>query len=88
MSQLPRHNKPIISHQRLPCSEDAFLAVGGEKELGGAGVAAIEGPFCFAVADDEDSRGGHCCVFAGGVWGCWWWWSGEGKTKSRRNAQA
>jgi hypothetical protein len=37
----------------------ALFAVGCERNVRGAGVAAVEGPFCFAVADYEDAGGGH-----------------------------
>lgn len=58
MNQLPRRNQPVTSHEGLPGRFDPLLAVFCEGQVGGAGVAAVEGPFGFAVADDE-AAGGH-----------------------------
>lgn len=41
--------------------EDLGFAAGSERDLGDAGVAAVDGPFSFAVAGEEDARGGHGC---------------------------
>ncbi len=60
MSQLFWHNESVVAHKSFPRSADAGFAVGGEGKLGVAGVAAIEGPFCLAVAHNKDARGGHC----------------------------
>ena len=62
VSQVLRHNEPVIAYKGSPRSTDAGFAVGGEGELGGAGVAAVEGPFGLTVADYEDARGGHRLV--------------------------
>lgn len=58
MNQLLRRNQPVISYQGLPSRLDALLPVGSQRQVGDACVAAVEGPFGFAVADDE-AAGGH-----------------------------
>lgn len=71
MSELLGDNEPIIAHHGLACGSDSLLAVLGEGDVGDTSVAAVEGPFCLAVADDEDTRGRHCgkcdecCLFDG-----------------------
>jgi len=60
MCYFRRHNQSVRADERFAGCADSFLAVRGEGELGGAGVAAVKGPFRFAVADDEDAGGGHC----------------------------
>lgn len=59
MRHLPRNNQAIIAHERFARGADTFLAIGCERQFGGAGVAAVEGPFCFAVADYEGAGGCH-----------------------------
>lgn len=53
--------------------EDLGFAAGSERDLGDAGVAAVDGPFCFTVAGEEDAGGGHSCgggrVCGGGIGG-------------------
>ena len=61
MRELFRDNKPVIADEGAAGGPDTLLAVGGEGDVGGAGVAAVEGPFGLAVADDEAARGGHVC---------------------------
>lgn len=58
MNQLPRHNQPVIAHQRLARRFYALLPVLRQREVADARVAAGAGPFCFAVADDE-AAGDH-----------------------------
>jgi hypothetical protein len=58
--QVSRYNKPVVTDEGFSCCADALFAVGGEGDVGGACVPPIEGPFCFAVADDEDAWVGHC----------------------------
>lgn len=77
MYQLLRHNEAITANKGLACCADSFLAIGSKGDVGTARVFAAEGPFCFAVADEEQSRRCHgCCdcVDAGllvvGGWGC------------------
>ena len=60
MREVSGDDEAVGTHERLARGADAFLTVGCEGELGGAGVAAVEGPFCFAVADYEDAGVGHC----------------------------
>lgn len=38
---------------------DTFLTIGRQGDVGVARVLAAEGPFCFAVAYDEDSWSRH-----------------------------
>ena len=82
MSQLTRHDQPVRSHQSLSRRPDASLSVGRQRELGGAGVSAVEGPLRLAMADDEGSRCSHrrCkgpeqredrCHFSRRWWGIW-----------------
>ena len=66
MRQILRHDQAIGAHESFARGPDAFFAVGGEGDVGDAGVAAVEGPGGFAVADDEDAGGGHCFVSIGG----------------------
>jgi hypothetical protein len=54
--------EPVVADEGFACGADARFAVGGEGQLGGTGVAAVEGPFCFAVADYEDTGVGHCGI--------------------------
>lgn len=58
MNQPPRHNQPVITHQRLARRFHAFLPVFCQWEVADARVAPGERPFCFAVADYE-AAGGH-----------------------------
>lgn len=64
MRQLLRHNQPVITHKTLACCRDTFLAVGCEREVADTRVSAIEGPFGFAVADDEAAGGWHFLFFS------------------------
>ena len=59
MRQILRRDEPVVSDEGFPRGEDSFFAVGGEGYVRGAGVAAVEGPFGFAVSDYEDSGGGR-----------------------------
>lgn len=85
MNKIFRNDQSVIPHQRFARCDYAFLAVCCEREVCVAGVAAIKGPFCFAVADDE-APGSHlvnervdeeestglfsCCVGMSGQIGC------------------
>ena len=69
MRHPPRHNQSIPPQQRFARGADAGFAVRGEGDVGGARVAAVEGPFCFAVADYEGAGGCHCSAEGrGGGW--------------------
>lgn len=59
MDQLLRDYQPVIADEGVAGRNDSFLAAWGERKVCCSCVAAIEGPFCFAVADDEAARGGH-----------------------------
>lgn len=59
MCQLPRNNKSIVANQSSTCSSNSFLPVGSQWDVGGAGVAAVEGPFGLAVSDDEATGRRH-----------------------------
>ena len=59
---------------------DSLLSVGGQGDVSAASMAAIEGPFGLAVADDED-LGRVDRRHAGLVWyasaeSAEWWWAG------------
>ena len=58
MCEILRDNEAVGTDESFARRADALLAVGGERNVCRAGVAAVEGPFGFAVSDDEDSR---CC---------------------------
>lgn len=58
MSKILGHNQPVGAHHGLTRRHDTLLAVGRQRYVRRAGVAAVEGPFRLAVADDEDA-GGH-----------------------------
>ena len=75
-----RDDQAVAADEGFACLADAALAVGREGDVGCAGVAAVERPFGFAVADYEDSGGRHCCgVGAGEGEG----WDGMGWGKER-----
>lgn len=59
MSQVPRYDQSIITDQCSASGSNSLLAIVCEGQFRGAGMAAVEGPFGLAVADDEYSRGGH-----------------------------
>ena len=59
MGEVARDYQAIGTDEGAACCADAALAVGGEGDVGGACVAAVEGPLGFAVADDEDSGSRH-----------------------------
>jgi hypothetical protein len=84
-----RNDEAVGPDEGAPGCADALLAGGGEGDVGGAGVAAGEGPGGFAVADDEDAGGCHFglslwwvgrgflsfwCVFFSFLF--YWWWCG------------
>lgn len=51
--QLVRDNEAIVANKSLAGCADSLLAIGSEGDVGTARVFAAEGPFCFAVADEE-----------------------------------
>lgn len=57
--QVPGDNQSVIAYERLARCSYALLAIGCEWYVCSSCVAAVERPFCFAVADDEDARVGH-----------------------------
>ena len=59
VDELLRHNEPVVADEGAARGADALLAVGGERDVAAAGVAAVEGPFRLAVADDEAAWGRH-----------------------------
>ena len=61
MSEVARYNEAVVAYEGLAGCADALLAVGCEGDVGCAGMAPVKGPFCFAVADDEDAGIGHIC---------------------------
>lgn len=58
VGQFARHDEAVVADEGAAGGEDAPLAVCGQWQLGRARVAAVERPFGFAVADDEDAGGG------------------------------
>jgi hypothetical protein len=60
MRKIARHDEAVGSYQGTPSCADSLLAGGCERDVGCAGVAAVEGPGCFAVADYEDAGSCHC----------------------------
>jgi hypothetical protein len=60
--EIARHDEAVGSYQGAAGCADPLLAGGGEGDVGCAGVAAGEGPGCFAVADYEDAGGCHCAL--------------------------
>jgi hypothetical protein len=59
MCELFGDDQSIVSHQGLTRGPDPLLAVRGQRDVGGAGVLAGEGPFGLAVSDDEAAGGRH-----------------------------
>jgi hypothetical protein len=59
-------NEAVVTNEGAAGGTHALLAVGGEGDVGGTGVAAVEGPLGLAMAEDEaawvGSHGGrfHC----------------------------
>lgn len=56
MGQLSGYNQPVVTDESLTCGFDTLLAVCRERNIGSTGVAAVETPFSFAVANDEHAR--------------------------------
>ena len=56
VGQLLGDNQPIVADEGAARGAHAVLAVGGQRDVGVRGVAAVEGPLRLAVADDEDAR--------------------------------
>lgn len=59
VSEITRHNQPIVANECLARCAHALLAVGGKWDVRCACVAAIERPLRLAMADNEDARIGH-----------------------------
>lgn len=59
VAKLARDNQPVVSHESSAGGFDALLAVGRQRDVGGAGVPAVERPLGLSVTDDEDA-GRHC----------------------------
>lgn len=71
VGELAGDNEAIVADHGAACSNDSFLAIGREGNVGASSVAAVEGPFGFAVADDEEARRGHRKTRS--------WWREEGR---------
>lgn len=68
MCKVLRNDQSVIAEERFARCFDAAFAVRGEREVGRAGVPAVQGPFCFAMTDDEAPGGGghfvqRFCIF-------------------------
>lgn len=61
--QVAGHDEAVVADEGAACGADALLAVGGERDVGQAGVFAVERPGGFAVPDYEDAGGCHCFLF-------------------------
>jgi hypothetical protein len=59
VSEVARHDESVAAYECFSCRADPALAGGRERDICRARVAAGEGPFGFAVADEEDAGGGH-----------------------------
>lgn len=77
MGKLLWHDQSIIADEGSAGGLDSLDAIGRERDIRGTGVAAVERPLCFAMADDEDPRSSHgnqlCLVFFVSPlrgWGC------------------
>jgi hypothetical protein len=71
VGEVVRYNQAVVAYEGFAGCADALLAVGCERDVGCAGVTPVKRPFCFAVADDEDTRVGHVC---GGYLAREWKW--------------
>ena len=61
MGEVAGHDEAVVAYEGLAGCADALLAICCEGDVGCAGMASVKGPFCFAVADDEDTGVGHVC---------------------------
>jgi hypothetical protein len=59
VGEIARYNQAVVAYEGFAGCADALLAVGCERDVGCTGMAPVKGPFCFAMADDEDARVGH-----------------------------
>lgn len=53
MHKLLWSDQSVIADQRFARCLDPFLAVCCKRQVGGAGVPPVKGPFCLAVTDNE-----------------------------------
>ena len=60
--KVARNDESVVADQGFASCTDALLTISSKWDVGCACVSAVEGPFCFAVADDEDSGVGHGVV--------------------------
>lgn len=77
VGKLLGHDQPIIADERSAGGLHSLDTIGRERDIRGTGVAAVERPLCFAMADDEDPRSSHgnqlCILFFVSPlrsWGC------------------
>jgi hypothetical protein len=68
MDELFGDDEAVVADQGAARGANSFLAVVGQRNVGGAGVFAGERPFGLAVADDEAARScdSHCGIVVGG----------------------
>ncbi len=59
MRQLLGNNQPVIADHGPSRGPDPLLAVGRQRDVCSSRVAAVERPFCLAVADDKDTGRRH-----------------------------
>jgi hypothetical protein len=60
VGQVAGHDEAVVADECFSRGDDALLACRGQGDIRHARVSAVEGPFGFAVADDEDAGVGHC----------------------------
>ena len=60
VNELSGHNQPVVAHEGAAGGANPLLAIGGQRDVRGSGVAAVERPFRLAVARDEATRSRHC----------------------------
>jgi hypothetical protein len=63
VSQFGRHDQSVVTDESLACRADSLFAIGGQWDVGRAGVLAGQRPFGLTVADNEDA-GCHFVIFA------------------------
>ena len=60
--KLLRHDQPVVTDQCTTSRSNTLLAIRSKRDVSVARMAAIERPFCLAMADDEASRSRHVIV--------------------------
>ena len=66
MGDFRRNYQPVVSYKGFPGCSHSFLSISSQWKLRGTCMSTIEGPLCFAVPYDENSRRGHGAQFSQG----------------------